>query len=90
MRAMHYGILTCQALTKFLKSVTWTDAGEARQAVQILPRWSEIDVGDALELLGAKFDNTSVRAYAVDRLRKADDEVCHDITVAVDIPIDTK
>lgn len=64
-----------QALTKFLKSVTWSDAGEARQAIQILPKWTEIDVGDALELLGAKFDNPTVRAYAVDRLRKADDDV---------------
>jgi hypothetical protein len=64
-------------LTKFLKSVSWTDSGEARQAIQILPKWTEIDVGDALELLSAKFDNRTVRAYAVDRLRKADDEVKH-------------
>lgn len=63
-----------RALTKFVKSVNWRDVGEARQAVEILPKWTEIDVDDALELLGPTFDNAAVRAYAVDRLRKAEDE----------------
>ena len=63
-----------RALTKFVKSVNWHDVGEARQAVDILPKWTEIDVDDALELLGPTFDNAAVRSYAVDRLRKADDE----------------
>ena len=62
-----------RALTKFMKSVTWHDHSEARQAVQILSKWTEIDVDDALELLGPNVDNPAVRAYAVDRLRKADD-----------------
>ncbi|KAK2748899.1 Phosphatidylinositol (PI) 3-kinase [Myotisia sp. PD_48] len=63
-----------RALTKFVKSVNWQDTNEARQAVEILPKWTEIDVDDALELLGPTFDNPEVRAYAVDRLRKSDDE----------------
>ncbi|KAL1971014.1 hypothetical protein VTN77DRAFT_2848 [Rasamsonia byssochlamydoides] len=63
-----------RALTKFVKSVNWRDVGEARQAVEILPKWTEIDVDDALELLGPTFDNAAVRAYAVDRLRKAGDD----------------
>lgn len=63
-----------RALTKFVKSVTWADAGEARQAVQLLPKWTEIDVDDALELLGPTFVNPAVRTYAVDRLRKSDDD----------------
>lgn len=63
-----------RALTKFVKSVNWRDVGEARQAVEILPKWTEIDVDDALELLGPTFNSAAVRAYAVDRLRKADDE----------------
>lgn len=63
-----------RALTKFVKSVAWQDHSEARQAVQILPKWTEIDVDDALELLGPTFDNSDVRAYAVDRLRKSDDD----------------
>ena len=63
-----------KALTKFIKSVAWQDQNEVRQAIQILPKWTEIDVDDALELLGPTFDNPAVRAYAVDRLRKADDD----------------
>ena len=63
-----------RALTKFVKSVAWHDQSEARQAVQLLPKWTEIDVDDALELLGPTFDNLAVRAYAVDRLRESDDD----------------
>ncbi|KAI9676128.1 MAG: Phosphatidylinositol (PI) 3-kinase [Caeruleum heppii] len=63
-----------RALTKFAKSVAWNDQGEARQAAQIIPKWTEIDVDDALELLGPTFDNPVVRSYAVNRLRKADDD----------------
>ncbi|KAI9850100.1 MAG: Phosphatidylinositol (PI) 3-kinase [Thelocarpon superellum] len=63
-----------RALTKFVKSVAWHDQSEARQAAQIIPKWTEVDVDDALELLGPTFNNPVVRAYAVDRLRKADDE----------------
>lgn len=63
-----------RALTKFVKSVNWQDNNEARQAVEILPNWTEIDVDDALELLGPTFDNSDVRTYAVERLRKSDDE----------------
>ena len=63
-----------RALTKFIKSVAWHDQSEARQAVQLLPKWTQIDVDDALELLGPTFDNSAVRAYAVDRLRESEDE----------------
>ncbi|KAI8618326.1 kinase-like domain-containing protein [Chytriomyces sp. MP71] len=63
-----------KALTKFLKCVVWDDAVESRQAVELLNGWVDIDVEDALELLGAGFENRGVRAYAVGQLRKADDE----------------
>ncbi|KAK2624842.1 hypothetical protein QTJ16_006035 [Diplocarpon rosae] len=63
-----------RALTKFVKSVNWHDQSESRQAVQILAKWTEVDIDDALELLGPTFDNPAVRAYAVERLRKADDD----------------
>ncbi|KAK4124895.1 phosphatidylinositol 3-kinase [Parathielavia appendiculata] len=63
-----------KALTKFAKSVNWQDQSESRQAAQILGKWTDIDVDDALELLGPTFDNPAVRAFAVDRLRKADDQ----------------
>ncbi|KAG0768538.1 hypothetical protein G6F57_004034 [Rhizopus arrhizus] len=63
-----------RALTKFLKCVVWTDATEVRQAVDLLPLWVDIDVDDALELLGKEFQNRSVRSYAVNQLKKADDD----------------
>jgi phosphatidylinositol 3-kinase len=62
-----------RALTKFVKSVNWQDQSESKQAIQVMAKWTEIDVDDALELLGPTFDSPAVRAYAVDRLRKADD-----------------
>lgn len=67
--------LSLQALTKFLKCVVWTDPTEVRQAIDLLPLWVDIDVDDALELLGKEFSNRSVRSYAVNQLRKADDDV---------------
>lgn len=73
-RFRHHLMRNKRALTKFVKSTSWSDPSEARQAVQLLPRWTEIDVDDALELLGPTVINPAVRAYAVDRLRKADDE----------------
>ncbi|KAK5990986.1 Phosphatidylinositol 3-kinase catalytic subunit type 3 [Cladobotryum mycophilum] len=63
-----------RALTKFVKSVNWSDQSESKQAIQVLGRWTEIDVDDALEMLGPSFDNPAVRSYAVNRLRKADDQ----------------
>jgi hypothetical protein len=64
-------------LTKFLKCVTWSDPVEAKQAVEkLLPLWGqEVGVDDALELLGPGFTNQAVRAFAVKRLERADDEV---------------
>jgi phosphatidylinositol 3-kinase len=53
----------------------WTDPTEVKQATELLTRWTEVDVDDALELLGPTFRNKAVRAYAVDRLRKANDDV---------------
>lgn len=63
-----------RALTKFVKATNWQDPGETQQAMNLIPEWAEIDVDAALELLGPTFDNPVVRAYAVARLRKADDD----------------
>ncbi|KAJ3291967.1 Phosphatidylinositol (PI) 3-kinase [Borealophlyctis nickersoniae] len=63
-----------KALTKFLKSVVWTDPIETKQAVDLLLVWVDIDVQDALELLGPGFENFSVRGFAVLQLKKADDD----------------
>jgi phosphatidylinositol 3-kinase len=70
----HYLTRDKRALTKFVKSVTWSDETEAREAISILSKWTSIDVDDALELLGPTFYSAEVRAYAVDRLRKAHDD----------------
>ena len=64
-----------QALTKFLKCVTWTSVSEVRQAVELMTRWAPIDPEDALELLGPNFTHPTVRKYAVSRLSHAPDEV---------------
>ncbi|KAG0301860.1 Phosphatidylinositol (PI) 3-kinase [Dissophora globulifera] len=63
-----------RALTKFLKSVVWSDPIEAKQAVDLLPAWVDVDVDDALELLGSSFENREVRSYAVTQLRSANDD----------------
>ncbi|KAI8918613.1 kinase-like domain-containing protein [Powellomyces hirtus] len=63
-----------KALTKFLKCVVWSDSVEVKQAVDLLHVWVNIDVEDALELLGSTFEDPNVRAYAVMQLQKADDE----------------
>ncbi|KAI1873970.1 uncharacterized protein JN550_003239 [Neoarthrinium moseri] len=62
-----------RAMTKFVKSVNWQDQSESKQAIQVMAKWTEIDVDDALELLGPTFDAPAVRSYSVDRLQKADD-----------------
>ncbi|PCH42649.1 phosphatidylinositol 3-kinase [Wolfiporia cocos MD-104 SS10] len=64
-----------RGLTKFLKSVTWRDPSEVKQAVEeLLPQWTEIDTDDALELLGPNTVDSRVRAYAVKQLSRADDD----------------
>ena len=65
-----------RGLTKFLKSVTWRDSSEVKQAVEeLLPHWTEIDTDDALELLGPSTVDSRVRAFAVRQLSRADDDV---------------
>ncbi|KAJ3480520.1 hypothetical protein NLI96_g8291 [Meripilus lineatus] len=64
-----------RGLTKFLKSVTWRDPSEVKQAVEeLLPQWTEIDIDDALELLGPSTVDSRVRAFAVKQLSRADDD----------------
>ncbi|MQL74982.1 hypothetical protein Taro_007354 [Colocasia esculenta] len=46
-----------KALTKFLRSVEWSDAQEAKQAIDLMGRWEMIDVTDALELLSPVFES---------------------------------
>lgn len=52
-----------KALTKFIRSVDWSDIQDAKQAVELIGKWEIIDVADALELLSSDFkrdeDNSS-------------------------------
>jgi len=58
-----------------------------KQAVEeLLPMWTEIDIDDALELLGPSTVDSRVRAFAVKQLSRADDDVsfhAYQIVVAV-------
>ena len=68
-----------KGLTKFLKSVSWRDSSEVKQAVEeLLPMWTEIDTDDALELLGPGIIDSRVRGFAVKQLSRADDDVRRD------------
>ena len=62
-----------RALTKVVKATDWNNPNEIRQMAELIPKWAKIDIDSALELLGPTFDSPVVRAYAVDRLRQADD-----------------
>jgi phosphatidylinositol 3-kinase len=69
-----------------LKSVTWSDAAEARQAVEVLlPLWTEVGIDDALELLGPGSEDGRVRAFAVKQMARADDEVSFEAFFRVDL-----
>lgn len=46
------------------------------QALELIPKWAPIDIADALELLSSSFLNPEVRKYAVDQLKRAEDDVC--------------
>lgn len=62
-------------LTKFLKSVVWSDGFEAQQATEVLlPMWAAPELADALELLGPGFRDLRVRAFAVRQLERASDD----------------
>ncbi|KAL6644171.1 hypothetical protein ACP70R_015779 [Stipagrostis hirtigluma subsp. patula] len=63
-----------KALTKFVRSVDWSDFQEAKQAVKLIGKWETVDMADALELLSPEFEREEVRAYAVSILERADDE----------------
>ena len=47
---------------------------EEKQALELLEKWTPVDVDDALELLSEKFKHPTVRTYGVTRLKQASDE----------------
>lgn len=62
-----------KGLNKLLKSVNFNDEAERKEALKLIYKWVEVDIEDALELLGPNFKNITVRTYAVERLKKAHD-----------------
>lgn len=56
--------------------MTWRDASEVKQAVEVLlPQWTDIETDDALELLGPGMIDSRVRNFAVKQLSRAGDDV---------------
>jgi phosphatidylinositol 3-kinase len=55
----------------------WEDEAERRQALDLLKSWVNIDVDEALELLGPFFEDNQVREYGVFQLERCDVEVTH-------------
>ena len=62
-----------KALAKFVKCINWGSSHEAAQALDLINKWTPMDVEDALELLGPSFKHPGLRHYAVTRLREASD-----------------
>ncbi|SCU96751.1 LAFA_0G07910g1_1 [Lachancea sp. 'fantastica'] len=62
-----------KALTKLLQVTNLTEESERREVLELVDSWAEIDIEDALELLGSAYKNLSLRSYAVNRLKKASD-----------------
>ncbi|EQC34632.1 hypothetical protein SDRG_07953 [Saprolegnia diclina VS20] len=65
-----------KAIVKFLLSVDWLDETEVTLTSELLTAWTEIDVADALKLLGPRkeFRSDLVRHFAVAALDKARNE----------------
>ncbi|CCH62374.1 hypothetical protein TBLA_0H00850 [Henningerozyma blattae CBS 6284] len=70
----YYLINNKKALTKLLQSTNLTEEPERIEVLELMDIWAEIDIGDAIELLGSVYRNITVRAYAVNRLKKASDK----------------
>lgn len=69
----YYLINNKKALTKLLQSTNLSEETERAEVLELMDSWAEIDIDDAIELLGSEYKNISVRAYAVNRLKKASD-----------------
>ena len=63
------------SLELFLRAIDWRNPLEVSMAYSYLKKWEKIDFYDALSLLDARFPDTRVRKYAVDRLNKFPDSI---------------
>ncbi|AAS54378.1 AGL113Cp [Eremothecium gossypii ATCC 10895] len=69
----YYLVNNKKALTKLLQSTNLAEENERKEVLDLMDLWAEIDIDDAIELLGPVYKNLSVRSYAVNRLKKASD-----------------
>ncbi len=67
-------LLNKKACVRFIDAVDWADEEEAKEGAILLQRWTPIDADDALTLLLPHHTSTTVRAFAVQALRRAADE----------------
>jgi len=63
------------ALELFLRAINWCNPLEVSVAHTYLKKWTKIDGEDALSLLDARFPDTQVREYAINRLRDFPDDM---------------
>jgi phosphatidylinositol 3-kinase len=65
-----------KALIKYLTSVNWKNENEANEVPKLLGMWKDIEVADALKLLGKEkaFNHRIIREYAVNILKSASDD----------------
>jgi hypothetical protein len=63
-----------KACVRFIDAVDWTDEEEAKEGAMLLQRWTPIDADDALTLLLPNHTSTTVRAFAIQALKRAADD----------------
>ncbi|KAL3241136.1 phosphatidylinositol 3-kinase VPS34 [Nakaseomyces bracarensis] len=63
-----------KALMKLLQSTNFKEETERTEVLEMMDGWAEIDIDDAIGLLGHSYRDLSVRTYAVNRLKKASDK----------------
>ena len=64
-------------LELFLRAIDWRNPLEVSIAHSYLKKWIKIDYTDAISLLDARFPDTIVRKYAVNRLKDFSDDIIY-------------
>jgi len=62
-----------RALLKILKCVQWDIERQVRQVLELVPRWVNVAVEDALEMLGESYRHAAIRSLAVRSLGEVPD-----------------
>mmetsp|Transcript_16669 Transcript_16669/g.55517 ORF Transcript_16669/g.55517 Transcript_16669/m.55517 type:complete len:826 (-) Transcript_16669:38-2515(-) len=62
-----------RALLKILKCIQWDNERQVRQVLELVPRWVNVAVEDALEMLGESYMHSPIRSLAVRSLGEVPD-----------------